>query len=226
MSQKILASALLLAPAILLTSCGNNEQKAAPVPTNATPEVKKADLTPATTESTISGTVSPTDTQTGTSSMQKPNAEINTAPVMAMKENESSENESESEDESNDDNTPTNKPIPPSSAVPSVVTPTRPAPTNSQPAIVAGASVTKTVHYTSPAGDETVEFTMTTSGDTITAVSAKPLASNPISTMMQTKFSESIQSKVVGKKKSELQLDAVGGASLTTNAFKKFVAQN
>ena len=217
MSQKILASTLLLAPAILLTSCGNNEQKATPAPINATPEVKKVDVAPANTESTTTGVTSPTDAQTGTSSIQKPSAEINTAPIMAMKENES-------EDESNDDSVSKNKPTNPS-AVPSSA-PTRPAPTNSQPVIVAGASVTKTVHYTSPAGDETVEFTMTTSGDTITAVSAKPLASNPISTMLQTKFSESIQSKVVGKKKSELQLDAVGGASLTTNAFKKFIAQN
>ena len=224
MSQKILASALLFAPAILLTSCGNNEQKATPAPINATPEVKKVDVVPTNTESMSTGAVSPTDTQTGTSSMQKPSAEIDTTPIMTMKENKSSEDESESEDESNDDSISKNKPTNPS-AVPSSA-PTRPAPTNSQPVIVAGASVTKTVHYTSPAGDETVEFTMTTSGDTITAVSAKPLASNPISTMLQTKFSESIQSKVVGKKKSELQLDAVGGASLTTNAFKKFVAQN
>lgn len=217
MSQKILASALLLTPAILLASCGNNEQKATPAPINATPEVKKVDVVPTNTESMSTGAVSPTDTQTGTSSMQKPSAEINTAPIMAMKENES-------EDESNDDSVSKNKPTNPS-AVPSS-TPKNQIPTNQQPAIIAGASVTKTVHYTSPAGDETVEFTMTTSGDTITAVSAKPLASNPISTMLQTKFSESIQSKVVGKKKSELQLDAVGGASLTTNAFKKFVAQN
>ena len=224
MSQKILASAFLLAPAILLTSCGNNEQKATPAPINATPEVKKVDVAPTNTESMATGAVSPTDTQTGTSSMQEPSAEIDTTPIMTMKENKSSEDESESEDESNDDSISKNKPTNPS-AVPSSA-PTRPAPTNSQPVIVAGASVTKTVHYTSPAGDETVEFTMTTSGDTITAVSAKPLASNPISTMLQTKFSESIQSKVVGKKKSELQLDAVGGASLTTNAFKKFVAQN
>lgn len=217
MSQKILASALLLTPAILLASCGNNEQKATPAPINATPEVKKVDVAPANTESTTTGVTSPTDAQTGTSSIQKPSAEINTAPIMAMKENES-------EDESNDDSVSKNKPTNPS-AVPSS-TPKNQIPTNQQPAIIAGASVTKTVHYTSPAGDETVEFTMTTSGDTITAVSAKPLASNPISTMLQTKFSESIQSKVVGKKKSELQLDAVGGASLTTNAFKKFIAQN
>lgn len=221
MSQKILASTLLLAPAILLTSCGNNEQKATPAPINATPEVKKVDVAPANTESTTTGVTSPTDAQTETSSIQKPSAEINTAPIMAMKENES-------EDESNNDSVSKNKPTNPS-AVPSAVpssTPKNQIPTNQQPAIIAGASVTKTVHYTSPAGDETVEFTMTTSDDTITAVSAKPLASNPISTMLQTKFSESIQSKVVGKKKSELQLDAVGGASLTTNAFKKFVAQN
>lgn len=217
MSQKILASALLLTPAILLASCGNNEQKATPAPINATPEVKKVDVAPANTESTTTGVISPIDTQTGTSSIQKPNTEINTAPIMTMKENES-------EDESNDDSVSKNKPTNPS-AVPSS-TPKNQIPTNQQPAIIAGASVTKTVHYTSPAGDETVEFTMTTSGDTITAVSAKPLASNPISTMLQTKFSESIQSKVVGKKKSELQLDAVGGASLTTNAFKKFIAQN
>ena len=217
MSQKILASALLLTPAILLASCGNNEQKATPAPINATPEVKKVDVAPVNTESTTTGVTSPTDAQTGTSSIQKPSAEINTAPIMAMKENES-------EDESNDDSVSKNKPTNPS-AVPSS-TPKNQISTIQQPAIITGASVTKTVHYTSPAGDETVEFTMTTSGDTITAVSAKPLASNPISTMLQTKFSESIQSKVVGKKKSELQLDAVGGASLTTNAFKKFVAQN
>ncbi|MCA9377752.1 hypothetical protein KC711_02445 [Candidatus Peregrinibacteria bacterium] len=224
MSQKILTSALLLAPAILLASCGNNEQKAAPTPINATPEVKKVDVAPTNTESMTTGTVSPTDTQTGTSSMQTPSTEIDTAPIMAMRENKSSEDESESEDESNDDSISKNESTNPSVTPPS--SPKNQIPTNQQPVIIAGASVTKEVHYTSPAGDETVEFTMTTSGDTITAISAKPLASNPISTMMQTKFSESIQSKVVGKKKSELQLDAVGGASLTTNAFKKFVAQN
>lgn len=218
MSQKILTSALLLAPAILLASCGNNEQKVTPTPINATPEVKKVDVAPTNTESMATGTVSPTDTQTGTSSMQKPSTEIDTAPIMTMRENKSSE------DESNDDSISKNESTNPSVTPPS--SPKNQIPANQQPAIIAGASVTKKVHYTSPAGDETVEFTMTTSGDTITAISAKPLASNPISTMMQTKFSESIQSKVVGKKKSELQLDAVGGASLTTNAFKKFVAQN
>lgn len=97
---------------------------------------------------------------------------------------------------------------------------------DSSSAIVAGSSITKEIHYDSPAGDETVEFTLTTSGDTITAVSAKPLATHPISKNLQTKFSESISKEVIGKKKSELQLDAVGGASLTTNAFKQFVAQN
>ncbi len=64
MSQKILASALLIAPTILLTSCGNNEPQVTPAPINATPEVKKVDVVPITTESTTTGTVSPTDIQT------------------------------------------------------------------------------------------------------------------------------------------------------------------
>lgn len=64
MSQKILASALLIAPTILLASCGNNEQQVTPAPINATPEVKKVDVAPITTESTTTGTISPTDIQT------------------------------------------------------------------------------------------------------------------------------------------------------------------
>ena len=99
-------------------------------------------------------------------------------------------------------------------------------PTNEGRIIVAGNSITKEVHYSSPAGIEDIEFTLTTSGETITAVAAKPLANHPISKKLQTKFSEEIAKEVVWKKKSELQIDAVGGASLTTNAFKQFVAQN
>ncbi len=139
--------------------------------------------------------------------MQKPDTEIN--PVIAPTKTEKGVINQEDQSISNKPSTSNNT-----------------TPASPQPAIIAGASVTKQVQYTSPAGKEDVEFTITTSGDTITAVSAKPLASNSVSKMLQVKFSEAILKGVVGKKKSELQLHAIGGASLTTNAFNQFVAQN
>lgn len=175
MSKKILASALILTPAVLLASCGNNKQTIAP-----TSEEKKVETT----------------------SIENKSKEPTTQTEISNSGNINSE-ENKSEVNNNSSSTSTGSSI-----------------------IVAGSSITKEVHYNSPAGDESVEFTLTTSGDTVTAVSTKPLASNPISRNLQTKFSEAISKEVVGKKKSELQLHAVGGASLTTNAFQQFVAQN
>lgn len=89
----------------------------------------------------------------------------------------------------------------------------------------APAALTKkeTVSYVSPAGNETIELSVSVADGVITAVTATPQATNEISKKLQTSFSEKVSAQVVGKKISDLGADAIGGASLTTGAFKNFV---
>ncbi len=74
-----------------------------------------------------------------------------------------------------------------------------------------------------PAGSDSVEFSITVADGVVTAINATPKATNEISKSKQTAFAGEIASKVVGKKISELNLSAVGGASLTTTAFNSFI---
>jgi hypothetical protein len=82
---------------------------------------------------------------------------------------------------------------------------------------------TETVSYKTPAGEDPVEFSVSVLDGTITAVTATPKATNDISAKRQAAFAGEISSKVVGKKISELNLSAVGGSSLTTDAFTSFI---
>ncbi len=83
---------------------------------------------------------------------------------------------------------------------------------------------TETVSYKTPAGEDPVEFSVSVLDDgTVTAVTVTPKATNDISNKRQTAFASEISSQIVGKKISELNLSAVGGSSLTTNAFSSFI---
>ena len=96
--------------------------------------------------------------------------------------------------------------------------------TNQIDTTVAPVSRNETVTYATPAGNDAVEFSVTITDGVITQASATPKANNDISKKMQTGFSADVSSKVVGKKVSDLDtMSAIGGASLTTGAFKRFV---
>lgn len=81
----------------------------------------------------------------------------------------------------------------------------------------------ETVSYSNPSGTDTVEFNVTVTDGIITSASATPKADNEISLKRQTAFAAEVSSKVVGKKASDLNIDAIGGSSLTTAAFETFV---
>jgi hypothetical protein len=89
------------------------------------------------------------------------------------------------------------------------------------------APVTKsaTVNYNVPGGNVPVAFSVTVNNGVITAASSTSL-SNGTSGYYQDSFAQGISNATVGKKVSGLSLSAVGGASLTTNAFKQFVTNN
>jgi hypothetical protein len=83
---------------------------------------------------------------------------------------------------------------------------------------------TETVTYASPANpQDPVEFSVTVTDGVITAASATPKSDNEISQKRQTAFAAEVSTKVVGKKAADLDVDVIGGSSLTTAAFEKFV---
>lgn len=107
-----------------------------------------------------------------------------------------------------------------------IVTP--PAPTTltaSTHPTPSSTSVTKTevVSYMSPAGKDQIEFSITVESGMIMAASAKPLATNDASKYNQGNFIKEVATKVVGKSIQDFKVDTIGGASLTTAAFEKFV---
>ena len=81
----------------------------------------------------------------------------------------------------------------------------------------------ETVTYNNPSGSDSVEFNVTVTDGIITSASAVPKAENQISLKRQTEFAANVSAKVVGKKAKNLEVDAIGGSSLTTAAFETFV---
>gem|GEM_PF-3273840 len=82
--------------------------------------------------------------------------------------------------------------------------------------------------YTSPAGPHTMTVALTIADGVVTTAKATPElgASHPAVIKWQAAFSEGISEAVVGKSIDELQgIDAVGGASLTTEGFKEAVTK-
>lgn len=77
--------------------------------------------------------------------------------------------------------------------------------------------------YATPAGNDPVEFSVTLTDDVITKASITPKAINDASKTRQEAFKAELQT-IVGKKVSDLDgITAIGGSSLTTGAFKRFV---
>jgi hypothetical protein len=81
----------------------------------------------------------------------------------------------------------------------------------------------ETVSYTTPAGTDLVGFSVTVTDGIVTAASATPKAENEISLKRQTAFAAEVSKQVVGKKAKDLNIDAIGGSSLTSGAFETFV---
>lgn len=78
--------------------------------------------------------------------------------------------------------------------------------------------------YTSPGGEDEVEFTVTMNGDTIENVAVKTIKGNDVTKKLQAAFWDAINSEIKGKTLTDVEaLSAVGWASLTTGAFKKAV---
>jgi uncharacterized protein with FMN-binding domain len=120
----------------------------------------------------------------------------------------------------------TTNPTPaPTETVTPTPAPTEPTTGSSSVTPTAQASVitrTETVSYKNPSGSDEVEFSVTVTDGVITAASATPKAENEISKKLQTAFAGGVSAKVVGMKAKDLDVDAIGGASLTTAAFETF----
>lgn len=110
-----------------------------------------------------------------------------------------------------------------SSNAPSAPAPTPAAPTESTTP-QGGVTKTQYLSYKSPAGDDTMSVSVTTKDGVVTAVSATPEATNPISLQLQKAFADNVSGKVVGKSVKNLKVDTISGASLTTKAFNDFLA--
>lgn len=90
---------------------------------------------------------------------------------------------------------------------------------------VAPVTTKKIVSYITPShrGNTTTEFSVTTQDGIITAASATFQSGDHDDQKYQNAFSRSISSAVVGKKTNNMNLDVIGGASLTTAAFEQFI---
>ena len=124
----------------------------------------------------------------------------------------------------------------PTPEVPAAETPTDSAVT-SAPAPVAATADTAftytdgtydaTANYVTPGrSSHDVNVTLTVADDTITNASVTFTGDdNRTSTGWQSKFAAAYQTQVVGKKIDDVSLTRVGGASLTTGAFNKALAE-
>jgi uncharacterized protein with FMN-binding domain len=73
--------------------------------------------------------------------------------------------------------------------------------------------------YQTPSGTESVEVSVTLEGDVITAVTVVGDASDAQAKGYQAQFASGIGSIVVGKNIDDIQVDKVGGSSLTSGGF-------
>jgi len=77
--------------------------------------------------------------------------------------------------------------------------------------------------YSSPAGLEQIDVTLTINEGIVTEASVTPEAENPKSVYMQRIFIENYKSLVVGKSIKDLHLNKVAGSSLTPKGFNDAV---
>ncbi len=73
--------------------------------------------------------------------------------------------------------------------------------------------------YQAPSGTETVEVSITLAANSITAVEVVGDATDPQAKLMQGEFIGGIGGVVVGKNIDSIQVDKVGGSSLTSGGF-------
>jgi len=88
---------------------------------------------------------------------------------------------------------------------------------------IATISRTETVYYMTPAGSHPVEFSVVVENGVIASVGVTPKADHEISQKLQSAFALGVAEVAVGKKASDLNLDIIAGASLTTGAFNTYV---
>jgi uncharacterized protein with FMN-binding domain len=115
--------------------------------------------------------------------------------------------------------------VTPAPVAPAPVTPAPTETATGTPVTAAPQVLTRkeTVGYKSPGGDDTIEFDVTVTDGVITSASATALALSDGSKYNQGNFVKALSAAVVGKKAKDLDVDAIGGASLTTAAFETFV---
>ena len=74
--------------------------------------------------------------------------------------------------------------------------------------------------YSSPAGKESIEVTLTVDEGIVAAIDVVPQATNPTSQTFQSDFASAVSARVVGIPLEDVDVDVVAGASLTTQAFE------
>ncbi len=77
--------------------------------------------------------------------------------------------------------------------------------------------------YQAPSGTETVEVTITLADNSITSVDVVGDATDPQAKLMQGEFVSGISGVVVGKNFDSIQVDKVGGSSLTSGGFNSAI---
>lgn len=82
---------------------------------------------------------------------------------------------------------------------------------------------TESGSYQAPSGTETVEVTVTLAGDVITDVQVVGEATDPQAKLHQGEFASGIAGVVVGKSIDDIQVDKVGGSSLTSGGFNEAI---
>lgn len=102
---------------------------------------------------------------------------------------------------------------------PTTGTPTSGDTTTPATALYKDGTYTQKGTYTSPAGAESVEVSVTLASDVVTSATFKGEATNPGSIKNQEKFAAGYTSLVVGKKIDEISLTVVNGSSLTPAGF-------
>ncbi|MCU1412108.1 MAG: FMN-binding protein [Rhodoglobus sp.] len=82
---------------------------------------------------------------------------------------------------------------------------------------------TESADYQAPSGTETVDVTLTLADNVITDVQVTGHATDPEAKLHQGQFAGGIAGVVVGKNIDEIQVDKVGGSSLTSGGFNAAV---
>ena len=90
-------------------------------------------------------------------------------------------------------------------------------------ATYADGTYTATGGYTAPSGQEEVEVELTLEGDTVTAVTVTPTATDRQAAGFQQQFADGIAAEVVGKDIDSLNVSRVAGSSLTSGGFNAAV---